>query len=95
MSIPVVSSDAAAMAAVLLDTAALIEEADAAGLAVTCYCDRARILVTSSAGGAARPCGPGRRARRAGRRGTVPAVRYCRGSGRRRGWKPPGGPAAP
>ena len=35
MSIPVVSSDAAAMAAVLLDTAALIEEAGAAGLAVT------------------------------------------------------------
>ena len=54
MSIPVVSSDAAAMAAVLVDTAALIEEAGAAGLAVTCYCDRARILVTSSAGGAAR-----------------------------------------
>lgn len=54
MSIPVVSSDAAAMAGVLLDTAALIEEAGAAGLAVTCYCDRARILVTSSAGGAAR-----------------------------------------
>jgi hypothetical protein len=54
MSIPVVTSDAAAVAAVLLDTAALIEEAGAAGLAVTCYCDRARILVTSSAGGAAR-----------------------------------------
>jgi hypothetical protein len=54
MSIPVVSSDAAAMAAVLLDTAALIEEAGAAGLAVTCYCDRARILVTSSAGSAER-----------------------------------------
>jgi hypothetical protein len=54
MSIPEVSSDAAAMAAVLLDTAALIEEAGAAGLAVTCSCDRARILVTSSAGGAAR-----------------------------------------
>jgi hypothetical protein len=54
MSIPVVSSDAAAMAAVLVDTAVLIEEAGAAGLAVTCYCDRARILVTSSAGGAAR-----------------------------------------
>jgi hypothetical protein len=54
MSIPVVSSDAAAMAAVLVDTAALIEEAGAAGLAVTCSCDRARILVTASAGGAAR-----------------------------------------
>ena len=54
MSIPVVSSDAAAMAAVLVDTAALIEEAGAAGLAVTCSCDRARILVTSSAGSAAR-----------------------------------------
>jgi hypothetical protein len=54
MSIPVVSSDAAAMAAALLDTAALIEEAGAAGLAVTCSCDRARILVTSSAGSAER-----------------------------------------
>jgi hypothetical protein len=54
MSIPVVSSDATAMAAVLVDTAALIEEAGAAGLAVTCSCDRARILVTSSAGDAAR-----------------------------------------
>jgi hypothetical protein len=54
MCIPVVSGDAAVMAAVLLDTAALIEESGAAGLAVTCSCDRARILVTSSAGGAAR-----------------------------------------
>lgn len=54
MSIPAVSSDAAAMAAVLLDTAALIEESGAAGLSVTCSCDRARILVTSSAGGPAR-----------------------------------------
>ena len=54
MCIPVVSSDAAVMAAVLLDTAALIEESGAAGLSVTCYCDRARILVTTSAGGAAR-----------------------------------------
>lgn len=54
MSIPVVSSDAAAMAAVLVDTAALIEEAGAGGLAVTCYSDRARILVTSGAGSAAR-----------------------------------------
>jgi hypothetical protein len=53
MCIPVVSSDAAVMAAMLLDTAALIEEAGAAGLAVTCSCDRARILVTTSAGGAA------------------------------------------
>jgi hypothetical protein len=51
MSIPVVS-DAAAMAAALLDVAALIEEAGAAGLAVTCSCDRARILVTSCAGSA-------------------------------------------
>jgi hypothetical protein len=51
MGIPVVS-DAAAMAAALLDTAALIEEAGAAGLAVTCYSDRARILVTSCAGSA-------------------------------------------
>jgi hypothetical protein len=51
MSIPVVS-DAAAMAAALLDVAALIEEAGAAGLAVTCYGDRTRILVTSCAGSA-------------------------------------------
>ena len=51
MSIPVVS-DAAAMAAALLDAAALIEEAGAAGLAVTCYCDKTRILVTSCAGSA-------------------------------------------
>jgi hypothetical protein len=50
----VVSSDAAAMAAVLVDTAALIEEADVTGLAVTCYSDRARILVTSGVGSAAR-----------------------------------------
>jgi len=54
MCIPVVSSDAAVTAAVLVDTAALIEEAGAAGLAVTCSCDRAQILVTASAGGAAR-----------------------------------------
>ena len=54
MCVPVVSSDAAVMAAVLLDAAALIEECGAAGLSVTCYCDRARILVTTSAGGAAR-----------------------------------------
>ena len=53
MCVPVVSSDAAVMAAVLLDTAALIGESGAAGLSVTCYCDRARILVTTSAGGAA------------------------------------------
>jgi hypothetical protein len=53
MCIPVVSSEAAVMAAVLVDTAALIEEAGAAGLSVTCSCDRARILVTTSAGGAA------------------------------------------
>ena len=49
MSIPVVG-DAAAMAAALVDVAALIEEAGAAGLAVTCSADRARILVTSCAG---------------------------------------------
>ena len=54
MCIPVVSSDAAAMAAMLVDTAALIEEAGAAGLAVSCSCDRARILVTTSAGSVAR-----------------------------------------
>ena len=54
MSIPVVSSEASAMAAVLLDTAALIEEAGMTGLAVSCSCDRARILVTTSAGSAAR-----------------------------------------
>lgn len=51
MSVPV-TGEAAAMAAVLLDTAALIEEAGAAGLSVVCYSDRARILVTSSAGSA-------------------------------------------
>ena len=94
MSIPVVSSDAAAMAAVLLDTAALIEEAGAAGLAVTCSCDRARILVTSSAGGAARrlPWSP-RSASWPARDGTGRAI--LPGSVRLRGWKPPGGPAAP
>ncbi len=51
MSIPVVS-DAAAMVAALVDVAALIEEAGAAGLAVTCSGDQARILVTSCAGSA-------------------------------------------
>jgi hypothetical protein len=51
MSIPVLS-EAAAMAAALVDVAALIEEAGAAGLAVTCYPDRACILVTTRAGGA-------------------------------------------
>jgi hypothetical protein len=54
MSIPVVSGEAAAMAAVLLDTAALIEQAAADGLAVTCDPGRSRILVTGMAGGAAR-----------------------------------------
>jgi hypothetical protein len=54
MSIPVVSGEAAAMAAVLLDTAALIEQAAADGLAVTCDPGRSQILVTSMAGGAAR-----------------------------------------
>jgi hypothetical protein len=49
MSIPVLS-EAAAMATALVEVAALIEEAGAAGLAVTCYTDRAAILVTSSAG---------------------------------------------
>lgn len=51
MSIPVVSG-AAATAAALLDAAALIEESGAAGLTVTCYCDRVRILVSTSAGDA-------------------------------------------
>jgi hypothetical protein len=51
MSIPVVSG-AAATAAALLDAAALIEESGAAGLTVTCYCDRVRILVGASAGDA-------------------------------------------
>ena len=51
MSIPVVS-EASAMAAALLDVAALIEEAGAAGLAVTCYQDRTRILISSCAGSA-------------------------------------------
>jgi hypothetical protein len=49
MSIPVLS-EAAAMATALVNVAALIEEADAAGLAVTCYPDRACILVTTCAG---------------------------------------------
>jgi hypothetical protein len=57
MCVPVVSSDAAVMAAMLLDTAALIEESGAAGLSVTCSCDRARILVTTSAGAAPRRAG--------------------------------------
>jgi len=52
MSVPV-TGEAAAMAAMLLDTAALIEEAGAAGLSVVCYCDRVRILVTTSAGSVA------------------------------------------
>jgi hypothetical protein len=51
MNIPVLS-EAAAMATALLDTATLIEEAGAAGLAVTCYPGRTTILVTSCAGGA-------------------------------------------
>ena len=51
MSIPVLSG-ASAMAAALLDTAVLIEEAGAAGLAVTCYQDSTSILVGTSAGGA-------------------------------------------
>jgi hypothetical protein len=50
MSIPLTSSDAAAMAAVLLDTAVLIEQAGASGLSVTCYRDRSCILVMSTAG---------------------------------------------
>ena len=53
MCIPAISSDAAVMAAMLVDTATLIEQAGAAGLSVTCSCDRARILVTTSAGSAA------------------------------------------
>jgi hypothetical protein len=52
MSVPV-TGEAAAMAAVLLDTAALIEEAGAAGLSVTCSSDRARILVSAGAGSVA------------------------------------------
>ena len=51
MSIPVLS-EAEAMATALVDVAALIEETGAAGLAVTCYPDRACILVTTCAGGA-------------------------------------------
>lgn len=51
MSIPVVSG-AAATAAALVDAAALIEEAGAAGLTVTCYGDRVRILVGTSVGDA-------------------------------------------
>jgi hypothetical protein len=52
MSIPVVS-EAAAMAAALVDTAVLIEQAGVDGLAVTCDPGRVRILVTSMAGGVA------------------------------------------
>lgn len=51
MSIPVLSG-ASAMAAALLDAAVLIEEAGAAGLAVTCYQDSTSILVSTCAGGA-------------------------------------------
>jgi hypothetical protein len=51
MSIPVLAG-ASAMAAALLDTAVLIEEAGAAGLAVTCYQDSTSILISSCAGGA-------------------------------------------
>src|SRR5579875_944660 len=51
MSIPVIS-EAAAMAAALVDAAALIEEAGVSGLTVTCYGDRVRILVGASAGDA-------------------------------------------
>jgi hypothetical protein len=51
MSIPVLS-EAAAIATALVDVAALIEETGAAGLAVTCYPDRACILVTTCAGDA-------------------------------------------
>ena len=51
MSIPVLGG-AAAMAAALLDAAALIEESGVSGLTVTCYCDRVRILVSTSAGDA-------------------------------------------
>jgi hypothetical protein len=51
MSIPVLGG-AAAMAAALLDAAALIEEAGVPGLTVTCYCDHVRILVSTSAGDA-------------------------------------------
>lgn len=52
MSIPVVSSDAAVMAAVLLDTAALIEQSAASGLYVTCSQDRVTIWASSHAGDA-------------------------------------------
>jgi hypothetical protein len=51
MSIPVLSG-ASAMAAALLDAAALIEESGAAGLTVTCYSGRVQIVVSTSAGSA-------------------------------------------
>ena len=51
MGIPVLS-EAAAMATALLEVAALIEQAGAGGLAVTCYTDHACILVTTCAGSA-------------------------------------------
>jgi hypothetical protein len=52
MSIPVVSSDAAAMAAALLDAAALIEQSAASGLYVTCSQDHVTIWAGSRAGDA-------------------------------------------
>lgn len=51
MSIPVVS-EAAAMAAALLDAAALIEQAGIGGLYLTCYRDRVSILAGDRAEGA-------------------------------------------
>lgn len=49
MSIPVLSG-AAVMAAALVDAAALIEEAGAGGLSVTCSGDTVSILVSTTAG---------------------------------------------
>lgn len=52
MSIPVLDG-AAALAAALVDVAALIEEAGAGGgLAVTCDCGGARVVICSTAGSA-------------------------------------------
>jgi hypothetical protein len=51
MSIPVLGG-AAAMAAALVDAAALIEESGVSGLTVSCYSDRVRILVGTSTGDA-------------------------------------------
>jgi len=93
MSIPVLGG-ASAMAAALVDVAVLIEQARAGGLAVTCYHDSASILVSTLAGGARD------RAALVVALGELAGASRCRqcdapASGRPRGWRPPGRPAAP